>query len=217
MAYKTGTSNKTPCRKFFFSFSPELEEMNLSIFLVSISSFLTVTGVNVCQTGVKDISNNYDYHVSSPNYPNKYPGYLDCMLTIHCPSNSLIKLEILEFVTETNFDYLNITIGETTIKLSGELKNKHYLGINNVSNVTFFFHTNNTNEISPNVTMGFNVSYSFIPIPKFVLEDLHGEIIPLSKTNISKFYSNEIMKETGWYRFIYMHFRKCLIISWILK
>lgn len=125
-------------------------------FILSFVIFtcFTVDAVDICQT--EDVTDNYDFHLSSPNYPNKYPDALDCTFTIYCPPNNSIRLKMLQFITEKDHDYLNVTIGNVTSKFDGRYSG-HSLGIHNVSSVTFLFHSDYIRGLT-----GFNITYSFI-------------------------------------------------------
>ncbi|MGH0124117.1 UNVERIFIED_CONTAM: hypothetical protein FKN15_016130, partial [Acipenser sinensis] len=57
--------------------------------------------------------------LKSPNYPDHYPGNLDCMWTIYSTSGKKILLEIVDFVTEDtrgcNWDHLDIYDGPNAV------------------------------------------------------------------------------------------------------
>lgn len=176
--------------------------MSLFIFLISTFCFVTVNAVDICQTEPND------HYISSPDYPKEYPTHLDCILIIPYPQKTLLKLKIIEFSTVTDLDYLNITIGNTTTKLSGKYAKSHefrFLGIHNVSSITFQFHSE---SIVINQRIGFNLSYSFIPTEetKTVLNGFHGIINTPYQGNFHKY---EITQLTGWYRFVYLYLRHC--------
>ncbi|RXM36239.1 Ovochymase-2 [Acipenser ruthenus] len=57
--------------------------------------------------------------LKSPNYPDHYPGNLDCMWTIYSTSGKKILLEVVDFVTEDtrgcNWDHLDIYDGPNAV------------------------------------------------------------------------------------------------------
>lgn len=189
--------------------------MSLLIFLIS-TCFVAVNAVTVCQTEPKD---DNDHYITSPDYPKEYPTDLDCILIIPFPQKTLLKLEIIEFVTITNLDYLNVTIGNTTTQLSGKYEQFHefrFPEIHNVSSIIFAFHSHKSMMTG---WKGFNVSYSFVPTQdllietKTVLDGFHGTI---NATYQSNFHKYEITKQINWYRFVYLHLRHCPINNTII-
>lgn len=126
----------------------------VKLIFVIFTCLLAVNAVDICQT--EDVIDNYDFHLTSPNYPKRYPDALDCTFTIYCPPNKSIRLKMLQFVTEKDHDYLNVTIGNITSKYDGRFSG-HSLGIHNVSSIKFLFHSDYITGLQ-----GFNISYSFI-------------------------------------------------------
>lgn len=49
--------------------------------------------------------------ITSPQYPNSYPGDLNCFWRVKGPPGSKLAIHFLEFDSEANYDYLNLGVG----------------------------------------------------------------------------------------------------------
>ena len=49
--------------------------------------------------------------LASPNYPNPYPGGLECLYTVSAPQGSIITLEIEDFEMEPERDFILVRDG----------------------------------------------------------------------------------------------------------
>uniref|UniRef100_A0AC34G344 Uncharacterized protein n=1 Tax=Panagrolaimus sp. ES5 TaxID=591445 RepID=A0AC34G344_9BILA len=59
--------------------------------------------------------------ISSPNYPNPYPNSFLQFYKIVVPETKIVLVEVIDFVTEPNFDYLRIMDGNNATDISQTL------------------------------------------------------------------------------------------------
>lgn len=151
------------------------------ILLISFCCFLTIKAIDICQT--TDVfhtrkDGDDSFFVSSPNYPNGYPGPRNCTLIIHCPRRTFFMIDIHDVSMKENSDFLTITIpnrlhvnfppvvqkltGKYNISASNPMIQLH--GVPFRENITFFFHTEGNTTATE--YKGFKIEYYFIHVNK---------------------------------------------------
>ena len=78
-------------------------------FSIIIFSIYNISGIDI--SGSCKGTNRLNSYIISPNYPQKYGNGIDCRWSISAPVEQKITLQILDFETEVNADFLSVYEG----------------------------------------------------------------------------------------------------------
>ncbi|XP_078494029.1 cubilin [Ciona intestinalis] len=95
-----------------------------------------VTTASSC--GFNSVATSTSQPITSPNYPNNYPNNADCTWTITASDGMRVQLNLIRFLTETNYDYITISSDGTQLaRISGTYLNRIYTSIGNSMTLRF--------------------------------------------------------------------------------
>lgn len=116
------------------------------------------TETKACSSSLQ--SSSQGQILTSPNYPNNYPGGIECLYTIKAEPGKVISIEIQELEINNQQDYLLIRDGDTAdnrpiARLTGSTKDNEKVIISTGNKLYLYFNTK-----FGNTGKGFSLKYS---------------------------------------------------------